>query len=409
MPRNLPLYISSKILSTKKGSFSRTIIRLAVVSISISLVILILSFSILGGFKKTIEQKVFSLEGHIQLCESEFYKKDFGTLPVSVNSEITKIAPSLEGVKSINQFAIQRGVIHANNHVLGVMIKGYGADYDTTSFHKNMIAGSFIDFEENSYSRDLVISQYMADQLNLKLNDEIIYYFYSAGKFKPKKLTIKGVYLTHLEEFDQRMVFGDINLIRNLSKWNDSLTGGFEINIHDLSELEEMTTTVQQLSDYNLFATSIKHKYIHLFDWLNLLEQQVDYFLYIIWFIIFINIVSAMYIFIKERTNMIGSLKAFGIRNIQINFIFWFTGIRILGKGLFFGNLIGLGICFLQVQFNIIPLDPTNYYMDSVPVILDAWDIVKINLSMIAWVLLFLTVPVSVIGRITPIKSIKFD
>lgn len=439
---NLAFYISGKILATQRGSFSRTIVNLAVISVAVSIVILTLSFSILSGFKQTITKKIYSLEGHIQLSRSEFYKKDFGTLPVSVNSNIYDFVPSIPGVKSINQFAVQRGVLHANSHVFGSMVKGYDKDYDYSEFEKNIIKGSFIQFNDSSYSRGIIISKFIADRLALDTTDELLYYFYQNGKFKPRKLFVQGIYRTHLEEFDQRIVFADLGLIRKLNNWNDTLTGGFEINTtlysddnsiqddflsgliqllpfgpqlfesvlpHKYTSIQDITQNIEDVAEYNLFATSIETKYIYLFDWLNLLEQQVDYFLYIIRFIVFINIISAMYIFIKERTNMIGTLKAMGAHNRQLNFIFWITGVRILLKGLLWGNLVGLGVCLLQMNFNLFPLDPESYYMDSVPVILSFWTLLKINLYMILSVMVFLTIPAMIINRITPIKSIKFN
>jgi lipoprotein-releasing system permease protein len=244
--------------------------------------------------------------------------------------------------------------------------------------------------------------------MRLKTGDSLLMFFV---QYPPrfKKLAIKGIYETGLEELDDQVIIGDIKLNQNLNNWADTLVGGYEIYIKNFSQLDEVSQKVFEVMDYDMQLEKITDKYLQIFDWLTLLRRNVRIFLVLILFVACFNMVSTIFIMIMERTNMIGLLKALGARNDQVHAIFIYNGLFIILRGMLFGNLIGLGFCALQYYFKLIPLDPENYYMSSVPIEWNWLMIVLLNLLIFVMISLVLVIPVFIISRISPIKAIKFN
>jgi lipoprotein-releasing system permease protein len=411
---NLPLFISRKINKAENKTFSATINKIAVASIALGLATMLVSFLILGGFQRVITNKIFNFSGHLQVTKYSL-DNSLQEEPVSINNPVLQQPEQYGFIDHVQVFGHTAGLLQTEDEVYGAFIKGVGAHFDTTRFSDNLLAGQFIRFEDTAsttsagYSTDILISQHIANTLQLGLGDDVRMLFVNPPQYRVRKLHVRGIYSTGIEEFDEQVVIGDIGLVRRINQWPDSLVGGFEIYLHDYSEIDQAEQVLQNELDYELYVEKIGDKYVQIFEWLALINNNVVIFLVLILFVACFNIVSILLILIMERTQMIGVLKALGARNRQIRKIFTYNGILLILRGMLFGNLIGLGFGALQYFFRIIPLDPENYYMDYVPIHWDLLTIVLLNLLTFAIVALVLNIPTAIIMRIQPIRAIRFD
>jgi lipoprotein-releasing system permease protein len=284
-----------------------------------------------------------------------------------------------------------------------------GTDFDSTRFKRNISQGSFIRYDSSGYSTDVLISQKIANTLLLDTGDNVRMYFIDPPNNRIRKLHVRGIYDTGIEEFDDQVILGDIRLIQRLNDWPDSLVGGFEVFLKSSGQADQAEEALQDELDYSLFVEKVSDKYVQIFEWLNLINNNVVVFLALILFVACFNITSILLILIMERTQMIGILKALGAKNRQIRRIFTYNGLLLVVKGMLIGNVIGIGFGLLQSYFKIIPLDPENYYMSFVPIQWDFLTIVLLNLLTFVVVALVLGIPTVVILRIDPIKAIRFD
>jgi len=308
----------------------------------------------------------------------------------------------------VQAYGYKAGLIKTDDEVQGVMLKGVGIHYDTARFSPYLKHGRFISFNDSTYSKDIIISQKIADKLKLQLEDEILVYFIQ-NPVRVRKLHIAGIYNTSVEDFDDKILLADIGLIQRLNNWGDSLVGGFEVFVHDFEDPEAAQEKLFHIVDSDLFVDKVTDVYRHFFDWLGLLDRNVHIFIILVLFVACFNMLSILFIFIMERTQMIGILKALGARDRLITRVFMYNGTLITLKGMLWGNAIGIGLGMLQYYFKIIPLDPENYYMSYVPIHWDFWTIAILNLSLFTAVHLVLLIPAGIIARVNPVKAIRFD
>jgi lipoprotein-releasing system permease protein len=292
--------------------------------------------------------------------------------------------------------------------VEGVLMKGIGPDFDTLDFHNSIIKGRFIQFSDSGASNEILVSRKIADKLRLNVGERITMYFVQEPP-RFRRFEIVGLYETFLENFDDKIIIGDIQTIRNLNGWSEDQVGGFEIFVHDNKNLDEMAEPIYNSLDFDLKLIKVTDKYIEIFDWLILLNNNVYIFLGLILFVAAFNMVSILFILIMERTQMIGILKALGSTNKQIRKIFVWNGVRIIGRGLLIGNSIAILFGLLQQKFNIVALDPASYYMTFVPISW-TWPVFFIlNAAVLLVTTLVLFIPSMLISNIQPIKAIRFD
>lgn len=404
---NLAYFISKRINKSEANSFSGTIYKIAIASIAIGLAIMIISFLILGGFQTTIKDKIFSFGAHLQVTKYTF-GNGYDENPISINTDIYQNPQNYDFIDHVQEFSYKAGLLKTEEEVQGVILKGIGKSFDTARFSKNVVDGSFIEFNDSAYSTEVMLSRKIANTLQLNVGEEVIIYFIqNPPRFR--KLKVKGIYDTGLEDFDEKVIIGDIAMIQRLNDWPDTLVGGVEIFINDFDKIDQAEEKLFDLADYDLFVEKVSDKYIQIFDWLTLLNKNVVIFLTLILFVACFNMVSILLILIMERTPMIGILKALGASNGQIRKVFVFNGVNLILKGLVWGNLIGIGFGFLQYYFKIIPLDPENYYMSFVPIQWNWPMVLALNVLTFLMVSLVLIIPTMIISRIDPIKAIHFD
>jgi lipoprotein-releasing system permease protein len=378
-----------------------------VASIGIGLAVMIISFLILQGFQEKIQGKIISFGGHLQVTKfsmSQSFEED----PISRNADFFKNYKDYGFVEHIQEYAHKAGLIKANDEVLGIVLKGVAPDYDLSRFQKNIVEGRFLHFNDSTDCKEILISKNISSLLNLKLHDDALVYFIQ-NPIRVRKLNICGIYETGLEDFDEKVIIGDLKLIQKINNWPDSLIGGFEVYVDDFKKINKYDKILSDLVSYDLYVEKISDKYMEIFDWLSLLNRNVVIFLTLTLAVASFNMISILLILIMERTQMIGTLKALGAMNKQIRKIFVYNGMFMILKGLILGNLIGIGFGLLQDKFQILTLNPDNYYMKFVPIYWNTEVIVGLNILIFLVVTLVLLLPTAIITSISPIKSMRFD
>jgi len=403
---NFPYFISQRIQNTKTSSFSGTVTKIGIGSIAVGLAVMILAFAVLFGFKEAISQKIFSLAGHIKV--DKFSANDsYEEYPITKQTDLFRNYKNIPEIAHLQTVIQKAGILKTRQDILGVVMKGISKDFDFERFQPNIIEGKQIEFSDSTYSKEILISKIIANKLQLKVGDSPIIYFLNATD-RPRKLTIKGIYETSLEEFDKNLIIGDLGLIQRINAWGADSVGSYEIYVKDFEQLDATSKIVQDKLQPDMKLDKITDTFMGLFDWLGMLDRNMVIFLTLILFVACFNMISILLVLMLERTPMIGVLKALGGNDWQIRKIFLWSGFQMIFKGLIYGNVLGIGICLLQKYYKIIPLDSANYYMNTVPISLNWWVILLLNLATISLVVLVLIIPTFVITRIEPVKAIVF-
>ena len=405
---NLSYFISKRISKEEKYSFSASIHVISIVSIALGLATMIMAFIILFGFKSVIREKLVSFGAHFQITRFSL-SNSFEQDPISINEVFPENNEEYDYIDHVQRYAYKGGLLRTDDEVYGVLIKGVGEDFEKDRFNKNMVKGRFINYPDSGYTPEVVISKKISNALQLDTGSNVVVVFIHEGRTRYRRLDVRGIYDTGMEEFDETIILGDLKMIQNLNNWPDSLVGGVEVFIKDYNKLDQVGDQLYEKIGYDLYLDKITDQYREVFDWLSLINQNVYIFLGVILFVACFNMISALLILIMERTQMIGILKAIGATNKQIRVIFMTNGLMLIAKGLFWGNLIGIGLGALQYYFKLFPLDPENYYMSYVPIEWNWTVILLLNLLTLFIVGMALLIPTYVISRISPIKSIRFD
>ncbi|MCV9386159.1 ABC transporter permease [Reichenbachiella ulvae] len=404
---NFPYFISKRISKDEQSNFATTISRLAVFSIALGLAAMILAYFILGGFQKTVKDKIYNFKGHLEISKYTL-GGNFDENFISLGSDFYSDLEAYEFVDHYQSYAYKAGMLRTKEEVEGVMIKGVSQEFDTLRFQDNMLAGRFVSFSDSSYSKELVLSKRIANKLQLEIGDKAtVYFVQNPPKFR--RLEVVGIYETGLEEIDKSMVISDIRMVQKLNNWPDSLVGGVEVFVKEGYSKDEAMDALFESLDASLYVDKVSNSYAQIFDWLELLTQNVSVFLVLILVVACFNMISILLILIMERTYMIGVFQALGASRSQIKKVFMYNGMILVLKGMLLGNVIALLVTWLQDQFHIIPLDPINYYMDFVPVDWNFKAFFLLNLLTFIVVLIALRVPLAVITRVKPVSALKFD
>ena len=404
---NLPLFIAKRISFNSKRTFSKLIVRIAILGIMLGLAVMILAIAIVKGFKSEIREKVRGFSGDIQISKLNLntsYENTPFSMPDSSVQRITKH----EDIEFMQAIATKPGIINTNEEIEGVVLKGVDRNYNWEYFRKILVAGKVIDFSDTLKSKkQILISKYIADRLKLKVGDDFLMYFIE-NSLRKRKFQIVGIYNLGVEEVDKLFVIGDIALVRSLNNWAVSDVGGYELRVTDFDRLDEIEAGVYDDLGIELKSYSIKQYYPNIFEWLSLLDVNTQVILILMLAVAVINMISALLIMILERTNMIGILKALGNTNWQIRKIFLYNATYIITLGLLSGNILGVGLGLFQSQTHFFTLDQASYYIDFVPVQLDVMDILLLNAGTLLISIFVLLLPSMLVTRISPLKAIRF-
>ena len=410
---NTELFIAKRLILAKSKSsntgFIRTapIINIAILGIALGMAVMIIAIAIVTGFQSEIRDKVIGFGSHIQITNYDF-NSSFEPNPINKNQQFYPHLDTIPGIRHIQVYATKAGIIKTDNEIQGVVLKGIGSDFDWSFFKNKIIEGTHFQLSDTLKSNNILISRYIASKLKLKAGDDLIMYFIQRPP-RMRKFKISGIYETGLEEFDKLYVMADIAHIQKLNDWRKDQVGGFEVLIDNYEDLDKLGDYIYlNVIGPELFSQTIKETQSQIFDWLELQNMNVQIILFLMVLVAGINMISALLVIILERINMIGILKALGAQNWGIRKIFLYIATYLIGKGLLWGNLIGLTLCIIQQQFGIITLDQKSYYVSVVPMKIDIMYILWLNAGTLIICVLFLIIPSYVVTRITPVKAIRY-
>lgn len=413
---NIGFFIAKRLTFDKESrqTITRPITKISVIGIALGLAVMIISVAIVIGFKNEIRNKIAGFGSHIQIINYDS-NNSFETIPVSRNQSFYPSLDSVYGIKHIQVFATKPGIIKTENDIQGAIVKGIGSDYDWSFFRENLVEGEIFYVNDSVKTDKVLISRYLSSLLKLKIGDRFGMYFID-DKPRGRPFRIAGIYETNLEEFDRQFILADIGHIQKLNNWNYDQVSGFEIILDNFSDIDYMTYIVNGIAGAKyhedgskLRVINIKQKYPQIFDWLGLIDKNVWIILGLMLIVACFNIISGLLIMILDRTNMIGTLKALGTENRSIQRIFLYQAFYLLVRGLFWGNLIGLSICWIQHYFRILKLEQSSYFIDYVPIYFNGFYFFLLNLGTLLITLLVLQIPSMVVTRISPVKTIRFD
>ena len=414
---NLPLFLARRIYKDKgdKYKVSRPAIRIATIGVAIGLAVMVVTVAVVLGFKHTIRDKVVGFGSHIQV-ENFLALQSTDPYPICVDDSLMRVLRSTDGVKHVERFALTQGILKTDSDFLGMTFKGVGPEYDFTFIRQNLVAGDIPEFSDQSSHYKLLVSQMTADKLKLAVGDKVYAYFISNNDVRARRFTVSGIYQTNLTLFDQSLCFTDLYTAVRLNNWLDGQCTGAEITVADFGRLEETAANVVERVNRTpdkygdiLTSQTIDEAYPQIFSWLDLLDINVWIILALMVCVAGFTMISGLLIIILERTQMIGTLKALGARNSTVRHTFLWFAAFIIGRGLLFGNIIGIGIVLVQEYTGVVSLDPTSYYVSTAPMELNVPFIVLLNVATLLISLFVLIAPSYLISHIHPAKSMRYE
>jgi len=413
---NLELFIARRIHFSKEGNRQVTppAVRIAIVGVALGLAVMILSVAIVIGFKKEVRNKVIGFGSHIQITNFD-NNSSYETTPIAVSDSLLQALREFPGIKHIEGYATKMGILKTDSDFQGVVLKGIDTDYDWSFFRNNLKEGELLTIDPKKTSTDVIISRYLSDLLGLKLGDSILTYFVQED-VRARKFNIVGIYETGFMDYDKLFVLADIKQIRRLNGWEKDEVSGLELLVDDYDKLDQIAEDLyfnlvekQDRHGNTYFTRSIKEMNPMIFNWLDVLDVNVVVILILIFAVAGFTMISGLLIIILERTNMIGILKALGENNVSIRKIFLYISFFLIGKGMLWGNVVGIAICLIQSHFRIIKLDPSIYYLDAVPIDLSIVSLILLNIGTLCASMLMMLGPSYLITKIDPAKSIRFE
>ena len=400
-------FISARISFQSNRTFSKLIVRIAIVGIMLGLGVMILTVAVIRGFKSEIKQKIRGFAGDILIQKFDNNYSDQNS-PFNIDNAFLKKVQSNPMFTRIMPIATKPGIIKTHTEIEGVVMKGVNKNYDWTFFKKILVAGKVIDFADTlEAQKQIMISSYTASRLKLKVGDKFLMYFVQEP-LKKRPFYITGIFDVGVEDIDKNFVVGDLSLIVKLNNWHPDEIGGYELRVSDFDRLDEANDFLGDKMPLKLKSYEVSDLYPTIFEWLKLLDVNTQVMLILMLLVAIINMISALLIIILERTSMIGMFKAMGARNWTIQKIFLYNATYLIGIGLLLGNIFGLGICYFQSATHFFKLDEESYYMKFVPIQVQWTDVVLLNLGTLVICVLVLIIPSTLVTRISPVKAIRF-
>lgn len=405
---NAASFISKRIFSLSKDNLSSTVMRIAVASVALGIAIMLISIAVVVGFKNQIKDKVvgFVAPIHIQaLNQNESIEETPFIYDSVLNARLNK-----PFITEMHKTANKAGIIKTDDEILAVVLKGVDADYNWSYINSYLVDGIIPQYIDNERSNDVVISKIISQKMNLNVGDPVRIWFVDMDmKARGRKFNVVGIYETGLQECDDRFLYCDLNQIRKLNGWDNGEIGHLEIWVDNQTLINDYNEKIYYSIPTNLVSYTAMETYPHIFDWLELQDMNVVIIIALMLLVAGITIISMLLIIILERTSTIGLLKAMGASNGLIRSIFLKRSCRILLIGMVIGNVIGLGLCLIQQYTNVITLSPESYYLSAVPIELNPWHILMLNVgTFVLWVLMLL-LPTMLINNVRPSKSIRFE
>ncbi|MBN9284401.1 MULTISPECIES: FtsX-like permease family protein [unclassified Flavobacterium] len=411
----LEYFIAKRLITTKnyKSSISAPIIKIAIAAIAIGIVMMIVSVATGVGLQQKIRQKIAAFNGHVIISNYDNNQSEVSVEPISINQPFYPKFKNVEGISHVQATASKAGIIRTENAFEGIVFKGVGKDFSWDNLKEYIIAGRIPNLKAG-LNAEVIISQYLANRLQLKLGDKFNTFFMKedgGNNQMPnlRRFEIVGIYNSGFQEFDASYVLGDIRHVQRINKWSKDEVGEFEVFIDDFSKIKEKGEEIYSEIPPTYNSMTIQDKYFNIFEWLKLFDFNIVVILIIMIVVATINMVVALLVLILERTQMIGILKSIGANNWMIRKIFLYNALYLIIRGLFFGNVIGIGVLLIQKYFGVVKLNPENYYVTEAPVVIDILYIGALNAGTILVCLVVLLIPSYIITKISPVKAIRFE
>lgn len=413
---NLEYFIAKRIHFEKKGerNVSRPAVRIATIGIAVGVAVMLVAIAVVVGFKQEIRNKTIGFSSHIQITNFD-NNNSFEMQPVKVNDTLMGQLKAVSEVKHVQRFVTKPGIIKTEEDFQGMVLKGVGPEFDWEFFKSSLVEGEILNLNDSASKNEVLISKVLADMLKLKLGDPFFTYFFQ-DQIRARKFTVKGIYSTNFAEYDKLFILTDIRIAQRLNNWEAEYFSGLEVLVKDFNQLDKATMKVYSVAANKFdeegngyFIQNIRQINPQIFSWLDLLDMNVWVILVLMLAVAGFNMISGLLILILEKTNMIGILKSYGAKNWSIRKIFLYESIFLIGKGMFWGNFIGLLICFIQYQFKIIPLDPVSYYTATVPITFKWFYIILLNVGTLITSILMLIGPSYLITKISPAAIMRYE
>ncbi|MDR3652800.1 MAG: ABC transporter permease [Paludibacter sp.] len=412
---SLEYFIAKRIhFQQGKKNVSRPAVRIATIGIAMGLAVMLISIAVVVGFKNEIRNKTIGFGGHIQITNFD-NNNTYEMNPIKADNALIKRISAIDGVKHVQRFCTKPGIIKTDTEFQGIVLKGIDSGFDWDFFKSNLVEGKILDLTGDSPSNQVVISKYLANLLGLKLGDSFYTYFIQE-QVRARKFKIVGIYSTNFIEYDKLFILADMRQVQSLNDWKADSFSGLEVLITDFNQLDKVGDAVYDATanrfnkDGNAYSTqTIKQLNPQIFSWLDLLDMNVWVILILMLAVAGFNMISGLLILILERTNMIGILKSVGATDWSVRKIFLYHSAFLIGKGMLWGNIIGLSLCAIQYFTGIIPLDPEAYYVATVPITFNWLYILLLNVGTLIASLLMMIGPSYLITKITPAKIIRYE
>ena len=414
---NFPLFIAKKIYHDQddKRMVSRPAIRIATVGVAIGLAVMIVTVSVVLGFKHTIRDKVVGFGGHIQV-HNVLWFNEVDPYSVSVDDSLLNAISKIEGVKHIERYSVTQGLLKTDDDFLGVAVKGVGPEFDSAFLKEHLLEGEIPQFSDSTSHYQLLVSKMIADKLKLKVGQKLFAYFLDSDNVRTRKYTICGIYQTNMTRFDESLCFTDIYTVNRLNGWKQDECSAIAVTVNSLDQIQqteeafiEQVNRTYDKNDNMLTSQTIYETYPQVFIWLELLDINVWIILTLMVCVAGFTMISGLLIIILERTQMIGILKALGARNKTIRHTFLWFSVFIIGQGMLWGNIVGIGIVLLQQYTGFITLDPQTYYVSQAPMELNIPLILLLDAVTLFICVFVLIAPSYLISHIHPAKSMRYE
>ncbi len=410
---NLEYFIAKRLITARdhKSSISAPIIKIAIAAIAIGMIMMIISVATGIGLQQKIRQKVAAFNGHIIITNYDENQSQLSLTPISTHQDFYPKFKNVDGINHVQAVATKSGIIRTETAFEGIIFKGVGKEYRWNNLQEYLVSGKLPNLN-NQLNDEVLISEFLANRLNLKVGDKFNTFFMKEDTNQKPNLRvfkITGIFNSGFQEFDSTYIIGDIRHIQRINKWESDQVGAFEVFVDDFNAIQEKGQEVYEKTGSTLDTQTIVEKYYYIFEWLKLFDFNIIVILVIMIAVATINMVVALLVLILERTQMIGILKSIGANNWTVRKIFLYNAFYLISKGLFWGNLIGVGMLLIQENFGVVKLNPENYYVNEAPVFIDFGTIFLLNIGTVLICLLILLIPSYIITKISPIKAIRFD
>lgn len=404
---NFEFFIAKRLLKEENSSFSKPIVRIATLSIALSIAVMIVSVAVLGGFKKQIREKITGFTSHIHISPFSLNNSSQADT-FSLTEEEKKAILSCKGVKSLSPYIMQAGVVKSDEGFHGIVIKGVEKDFDTSFFKQNLCSGRLPDFSNHS-SNEALISKTLANKLNIKTDDKLKVYFYIDMSYRVRPFKVVGIYETGLGDYDNKFIISNAGIFQKLYGISSDQYSGYEVCLDDFSLLQTASTEIYNALPQDKTISTIEELEPGLFSWLGLLDTNVILIIIVMTLVTIITASSTLLIMVFEQSSFIGLLKSFGTKTASLVKIYLYKAAYIVCKAMIIGNVVAVGVISIQSKYHLIKLNQEDYYLDSVPMELNMANILAVNLAVVVISMTALLIPARSIGKVSPVVNIRKD